>query len=133
MLLRLAVFALASVFITPQQVHWTVGTGSVAGARIATIQGDPAKAGVYVMRFEFPNGFEVKPHVHTEPENVTVLQGELLIGTGDVANPKLAHAMPAGSFFEISTGTKHWAFARGLTIIEVRAIGPRETTMVHAH
>lgn len=118
-------------FITPSSVHWVAGTGSLAGSESAVIQGDPNRPGIYVLRYRFPDGFTIAPHKHTQSENVDVLSGTLLIGIGDRPVLSQMHAMVAGSFFSIPPETPHYARARGVTIIDVRAMGPRSTTPVH--
>jgi len=129
-IIALLLALVAPSFVTPQVVHWVPGTGALAGSESAVIQGDPTKPGIYVLRYKFPDGFAIAPHVHTQSENVDVLQGTLLVGIGDAVQPYAMHAMIAGSFFSIPARTAHYAKARGETIIDVRAMGPRVTTPV---
>ena len=56
------------------------------GPKIAVLHGDPAKEGHFVMRLKAPDGFKVPPHYHPSDENLTVLQGTFMIGTGDKAD-----------------------------------------------
>jgi len=120
----------APTLVPPSQVHWTAGTGALAGKRIALLVGNPAKAGAFVMRVEIPDGGKFPPHYHPVLEMVTVLQGTLLVGIGDKMVPAKMKAMPAGSFFSVPAGVHHYAMARGDTIIQLNDIGPWGMTLV---
>lgn len=122
--------ASAPTIITPSQVHWTAGTGPMAGAQVAVLSGDPYKAGPYTMRLRLPDGAKFAPHFHGDVENVTVLQGTLLVGLGDKMNPAKMIALPAGSFVSVPAGAHHYAAAKGDTIIQIHGMGPSSMTMV---
>ena len=57
------------------------------GPKVAVLHGDPAKEGYFVMRLKAPDGFKVPPHYHPSDENLTILQGTFMIGTGEKADP----------------------------------------------
>ena len=116
--------------VTPSQVHWTAGTGPMAGAQVAVISGDPSKPGPYTMRLRLPDGGKFPPHFHGDIENVTVLQGTVLVGIGDKVDPAKMIALPAGSFVSVPAGLHHYAAAKGDTIIQIHGMGPSSMTMV---
>ena len=116
--------------VTPSDVHWTAGTGPFTGAQVAVIFGDPAKSGPYVIRLQLPDGAKFGPHFHGDVENVTVLQGTLLVGVGDAADPSKMISLPAGSFVSVPIGVHHYAVAKGDTIIQIHGMGPASMTMV---
>lgn len=118
-----------SVF-TPADVKWTPGTGPLAGAQVAVVYGDPSKPGLYVIRLKMPDGTKFGPHFHGGVENVTVIEGTLLVGVGDVADPSKMTALPTGSFVSIPKGLHHFAMAKGDTIVEIATMGPRSMTAV---
>jgi len=65
----------------PEAIVWQDAPASLPpGAKVAVLEGDPAKAGPFVMRMKFPDGYRVAPHTHPRPERVTVLKGALNIG-----------------------------------------------------
>src|ERR1700754_2958818 len=45
------------------------------GAQLAVLQGDPGKAGPFVMRLKVPANYRVAPHSHSKDENLTVISG----------------------------------------------------------
>lgn len=109
---------------------WMPGTGPLAGTQIAVVYGNPEKSGPYIIRVKIPDGMKIAPHMHGDDENVTVLQGSLLVGVGDAADPSKMKELTAGSFGSIPKGLHHYAMAKGETIIEISAMGPRSMTML---
>lgn len=116
--------------VSPSQVHWTPGTGPFTGTQIAVLSGDPSTSGPYTMRIHIPDGGKFPPHFHGDVENVTVLQGTLLVGLGDTMDPAKMIALPAGSFVSVPMGLHHYAMAKGDTIIQIHGMGPSSMTMV---
>lgn len=116
--------------VTPAQLHWIPGTGAMAGADVAVISGDPTKAGPYVIRLRLPDGGKFAPHFHGDTENVTVLEGTLMVGLGDTVDPSKMMALPAGSFVSVPKGVHHYAMAKGTTIVQIHGVGPATMTNV---
>ena len=114
----------APTVVPPSQVHWSAGTGPLKGAQVANLFGDPSKPGAFVTRIRMPDGLKLAPHSHPVLENVTVLQGTLMIGVGDEMNMAKMISLPAGSFFSVPAGVHHYAMAKGDTIIQLNDVGP---------
>jgi quercetin dioxygenase-like cupin family protein len=115
----------AATIILPGNLKWAPGTGTSAGQMIAVVYGDPSKPGPFIIRVKSPDGYAVAAHYHAAVENVTVLQGTLLLGFGDKADKAKTTAIPAGGFYSIPKGVHHYAFAKGETIVQIYSIGPR--------
>src|SRR5688572_7863997 len=63
---------------------WIDGPASLPkGAKMAVLEGDPAKEGPFVFRVKIPDGYRVPPHTHPKVERITVIQGTLNIGMGE--------------------------------------------------
>jgi hypothetical protein len=62
---------------------------------------------------------------------VTVLEGIFAMGVGDKLDEANAHDMTAGSFARMPKGTRHYALAKGETVIQVHADGPFVVTYVN--
>lgn len=115
----------AHIMVTPEEVKWGPAPPSLPpGAQLAVIEGDPTKAGMFVIRGKFPDGYRVPPHWHPTDERVTVIQGTLGIGLGEKFDPTAGREMPAGSYALMPKGTKHFAWAKGETVIQVAGMGP---------
>jgi quercetin dioxygenase-like cupin family protein len=123
--------ASAPVIVTPDKVHWTAGTGPLAGTQVAVIDGNPMTTGEYTIRIKLPDGKRLPIHFHGHPERVTVLSGTLLVSVGDKVVPSSKMlALGAGSYVDVPPGLHHYAMARGETIIQVSSEGPRSMTVV---
>jgi len=95
-----------------------------AGAEIMIIEGDTSKPVPFTLRFRFPDGYALPPHQHPIDEHVTVIQGTFVVGMGTSGSRDTANEMPTGSFILIPALTKHYIFAKGVTITQVHGIGP---------
>ena len=121
------------VLVTPDKLKWGPAPPSLPpGAQVAILVGDPRTAGsMYVMRVKMPDGFKVPAHWHPVDENVTVLQGTFLLGRGDKFDAHAAEEMPAGSYSRMPRGMRHFAQAKGETILQVHGVGPFEINYVN--
>jgi quercetin dioxygenase-like cupin family protein len=71
-----------------------------------------------------PNGYRIPPHHHPGVEHVTVLEGTFKVGMGDKFDPSALTALPAGTFAALAPGTRHFAEAKGKTVIQLHGVGP---------
>ena len=122
------------VLVAPEAVTWGPAPPALpAGAEVAVLQGDPSKAGLpFTMRAKFPDEYKIAPHWHPTDENVIVLQGTLMLGLGEKADQTAAREMPVGSYGLMPKGMRHFAMAKGDTIIQIYGIGPFEINYVNA-
>ena len=109
----------------PSALSWSKGPQSLpAGAQVVVLEGDPSKPGLFTMRLKLPDGYRIPPHWHSQVEHITVLAGTFHLGHGDHFDPKSLREMPPGSFSFIPTGHRHFAMAKGETLIQLHGIGP---------
>lgn len=110
---------------TPDQIEWKEGPNSLpAGSKVAVLEGDPAKAGLFTLRLRMPDGYKIQPHWHPAVEHVTVLSGQLTIGMGSTFDESKGTAMPAGTFGYLGARMHHYAWASGETEIQLHGMGP---------
>jgi quercetin dioxygenase-like cupin family protein len=110
---------------SPSEIQWKDGPPSLpAGAKIAVLEGDPSKDGMFVMRVRLPDGYHVPAHTHPKPERVTVLSGTFKLAMGD--NPKKADArtLTAGTYGYWPPGMVHAVWIEGETIVQFHGTGP---------
>jgi hypothetical protein len=119
--------------VTPDKLKWgPAPPGLPPGAQVAVLDGDPAKSGApYVLRAKLPDGYKVPPHWHPTDENVTVIRGVLGVGKGEKFDKGAGKEMPAGSYAKMPKEMRHFAWARGETIIQVHGTGPFEINYVN--
>jgi len=119
------------VMMSADELKWGAGPPSLPpGAQMAVLGGDPAKAGLFILRAKLPDGFTVPPHSHPTAENVTVISGSLMVAMGNKLDEAAMHAMNAGGYALMPARTNHYVRAKGETIIQVTAMGPFEVTYV---
>jgi hypothetical protein len=115
----------AHVMVTPSSVMWGPGPASVpAGAQAALLEGDPAKPGPFTLRLKMPDGYKIAPHFHPADEHVTVIQGTFVLGMGEKFEQSAGRDLTVGSFAVMPTGTRHFAWTKGETIIQLHGVGP---------
>ena len=111
---------------SPGDVVWKAGPAALPpGAKMMLLEGDPGKEGFYTMRLLFPEGYKIPPHTHPQTEHVTVISGALYIGMGENFDESTGRALPAGTFFYMPAGMKHFAWTTGETVIQTNGIGPQ--------
>jgi quercetin dioxygenase-like cupin family protein len=120
------------VMVMPDALKWAPNPVLPPGAFSAVVFGDPKKAGEpYVIRAKLPDGFKVPNHWHPSDEHVTVLAGTLMLGMGERFDPAPAKALPTGSFARMPKGVRHFAFAKGETVVQVHGTGPFDFVYVN--
>jgi quercetin dioxygenase-like cupin family protein len=105
--------------------------GLPAGAQLAVLSGDPTKEGMFTIRLKFPAGYAVAPHHHPTPELVTVLEGSMGIGMGDVADRSKAAALGLGGYIALAPNMNHYAFTTTGTTIQITSHGPFQIIYVN--
>ena len=102
-----------------------------AGAEMAVVDGDPSKAGPFVIRARFPAGYKVMPHWHPTDESLTVISGSLAAGMGDKWDDAAMKTFTAGAFARMPRKAAHYVHAKEDTVIQVHGTGPFTLTYVN--
>ena len=120
------------IFINPKDIKWGDAPPSMPkGAKLAVLQGDPGKAGPFVVRLMVPPGYKVAPHWHSQDESLTVISGTLYFGKGDKLEMSKAHALSVGGFHALPGKEHHYVFAKTRTVIQVNGSGPFDMTYIN--
>ena len=116
----------------PTSLEWKQGPAAIPpGAKMAVLEGDPTKEGMFVVRFQFPAGYHIPAHTHPKTERVTVISGALFLATGETLDRNSAKELPAGSFGYWPAGMKHAAWSDGETVIQLHGVGPWQINYVN--
>lgn len=120
-------------FFAPGDVQWKAGPPSLApGAKFAVLEGDPAKEGLFTMRLWLPDGFKIQPHWHPAVEHITVVSGEFHLGMGERFDAGAAgHTLAAGAFGFMPAEMRHFAWAKGDTVLQLHGVGPWQINYVN--
>lgn len=112
--------------------EWQPSTSRVVpGSAAMLLVGDPGKHELFTARFRYPSGARLAPHWHTASVNVTVLEGTLMVGMGDVADTTRAQAYGPHSFVVFEGGMHHYEWFRGDVVVQVEGVGPFRTVFVN--
>jgi quercetin dioxygenase-like cupin family protein len=121
-----------AVMVLPDQVNWSPAPPSLpAGTKVAVLEGDPKEKSAFTMRISLPDDYRIPPHFHPAVERVTVIEGNFQLGMGDKFDEAALKSMKAGAFIAMQPGTRHFARAKGNTVVQVNAIGPWKLTYVN--
>lgn len=113
--------------IAAADMKWGPGPPALPpGAQATVLDGDPSKAGLFIIRLKFPDGYAIPAHSHPTAEHVVVVSGTLMAGFGDKMDEAEMHAITAGGYAKMPAGTNHFVKAKGETIVQVTAVGPFE-------
>lgn len=119
-------------FLSKEDLKWIAGPASLpAGAKVALMEGDPAKEGPFTLRLQLPDGFTIQPHSHPAVEHVTVLSGTFNIGMGEKFDKSGGRALSAGAFAFMPPGMRHFAWTTGETVIQLHGTGPWQINYVN--
>jgi quercetin dioxygenase-like cupin family protein len=119
--------------ISAQEIKWGPAPPSIPpGAQATVLYGDPGKEGLFSLRLKLPKDYAIPPHTHPKPEIVTVISGTFRLGMGEKADKSNGQALPAGSFFALSPGMAHFAFADEDTVIQLNSTGPWGLTYINS-
>jgi mannose-6-phosphate isomerase-like protein (cupin superfamily) len=119
-------------FYAPADIVWSDAPPSLpAGAKLAVLEGDASKAGLFTMRLRMPDGYKIPAHWHPATEHVTIISGTLHLGMGSEWDETKATALTAGSFGYMPKGMRHFAWSEGETEVQVHGMGPWGITYVN--
>lgn len=119
------------VVVTPDALKWAEPP-VLPGAKLAVVQGDPSKEGLFVYRIKMPAGYKIPAHTHKASENVTVLSGTFNIGLGEKFDSGTGQELPVGAFFAVPPKHPHYAWAgKEETVVQVHGYGPTDLVFVN--
>lgn len=94
------------------------------GTKMAVLEGDPKKDGIFTIRLKAPKGFLLGPHTHPVDERVTVLEGTIAVGFDTVVDKRKGRAFSAGSFYVNPPGRTHFVWSDEGCIVQITGVGP---------
>ena len=102
------------------------------GAQVAVLRGNPGKTGSpYTVRLKVGDGFRIPAHWHPGEETLMVIQGTFALGLGDKFDESKLKPMAQGAYAVLPPKMRHFAVAKGETIVDAHGIGPFRTNWVN--
>lgn len=117
------------VMVTPDALVWQPSSRA-PGLMTAVAEGDPAKAGPFVLMLKLVDGAWIPPHWHNVDKRLVVVRGTLLMGMGDRLEKTTARPLAAGGVAVVPAHSRHYEGASGETLVALLATGPFSTTFV---
>jgi hypothetical protein len=114
----------AHVIVAPDELQWVDATSLPPGAKAAVIEGPMDEAVPFTFRAKLPANYEIPAHWHPAIEHVTVMSGTFNMGFGDKLDRSKTQPLAAGSVAVMQPRTKHFAWTKSETIIQVHGVGP---------
>jgi quercetin dioxygenase-like cupin family protein len=114
----------AHIMARPDELKWSDVPSLPAGAKLAVIEGPLNEAVPFTFRLKFPANYQIPAHWHPATERVTVLSGTFNIGMGDKLDPTKTTALGAGSIVIMQPGTRHFAWTKEETLVQLNGTGP---------
>ena len=111
--------------VKPDALVWKENPAFPKGIQIATLVGDPTKAGeTVVQRIKFPPNFQMPPHTHPFSEVVTVISGRIGTSSGEKAQ-KNGELLEPGSLWVYPARHAHYAWTGNEeAVLQVNYTGP---------
>ena len=116
--------------VQPADLKWDDVPSLPPGAKIAVIEGPMNQAAPFTVRLSFPANYRIPAHMHPAAERVTVLSGEFFMGVGDRLDPETSTGLKAGGVMIMAAGTRHFAWTREATVVQLHGTGPWGITYV---
>jgi quercetin dioxygenase-like cupin family protein len=99
-------------------------TGFPGGGKISVLQGDPFSPGLFVVRLQLPDGYQIPLHWHPTGEYVTVISGDAQFGMGNAVDMNTAQRFHPGDFAFIPARQPHFGRVSGVTVLQIAGQGP---------
>lgn len=92
---------------------------------VQVLYGDPEAEGKpFVLRIRELAGGAIPPHRHPVDEHITVVQGTLFFGTGEVYDRAHMRELKTGDYAFIPSGTTMFGYTPDAAIVQVHGVGP---------
>ena len=112
------------VMVLPAELKWADVPSLPPGAKIAVIEGPMSEAVPFTARLKLPANYDVPAHWHPAIEHVTVISGTFHMGTGDKLDRSKSKALTPGAVAIMQVGTRHFAWTKEETVIQIHGVGP---------
>ncbi len=94
------------------------------GTKMAVLEDDPKKEGIFTIRLKAPKGFLLGPHTHPVDERVTVIEGTIAVGFGATVDKTKGRSFSAGGFYVNPPGRPHFVWSDQGCVVQITGVGP---------
>ena len=94
------------------------------GCRMAVLEGNPKAEQMFTFRIRTSEPFVLPPHTHPRNERVTVIEGAIHVGFGDIVDKAASTRFEAGDFYVNRAGAHHFVWSDEPVTVQLTGIGP---------
>lgn len=115
-----------AIQITPENIKWIDAPPPLpSGSMIAMLEGNPKQEGIFTIRAMLPPYFKIPAHYHPKDERVTVIEGAVYVGFGDVTDTANAIKFTAGCYYVNPMESHHYVFTQSEgCVLQITGLGP---------
>lgn len=121
-----------AIRVFPDEIQWGEAPPSLPpGAKVSILEGNPGLETFFTMRVKFPPYYKLPAHWHPKDERVTVIEGAVYVGFGDVTDTTNAQKFTQGAYYVNPTESHHFVFTQSEGVVmQISGIGPWGITYV---
>tara|TARA_R110000787_G_scaffold12074_54_gene39497 strand:+ start:5291 stop:5731 length:441 start_codon:yes stop_codon:yes gene_type:complete len=129
--LRASDLPAGAIQISADQIPWKEGPPSLPkGSKVAVLEGNPGKSGIFTLRVRAPAGARVAAHTHPKPERVTIISGAVGVGFGDYYDQTKLRVFRTGDYYLTPPGIPHFLSFAEDSVVQITGNGPWLVTPV---
>ncbi|TNE92820.1 MAG: hypothetical protein EP330_00095 [Deltaproteobacteria bacterium] len=120
----------------PDELTWgpcPPGPLSGLGCQMAVLEGSPREPQIFTLRIKTDEPFVLPPHTHPRNERVTLLEGKVHVGFGDVVDKEASTEFAPGDYYVNRAETAHFVWSDDPMVLQITGIGPWKVDPVHPH
>jgi hypothetical protein len=121
-----------AIQLHPENIKWIDAPPPLpAGSQIAVLEGNPKEEGIFTMRVKFPAFYKIPAHWHPKDERVTVIEGAVYVGFGDIIDTTNASKFSTGSYYVNPVESHHYVFTQSEgAVMQITGSGPWGITYI---
>jgi quercetin dioxygenase-like cupin family protein len=121
------------VMMKPDELQWSQPAPGLPqqGAQLAVVAGNPAAEGHFAVRLKATEDYVIKPHSHSQDENLTIIKGTFHGGMGDRIDKSQEKEFTEGSYVSLPAKMNHWARIEKGSIVQIEGKGPFDIKYVN--
>ncbi len=102
-----------------------------SGCEMVVLEGDPKREMLFTVRFRTEGRFEMLPHWHPRNERVTILEGRVGVGFGDVVDRENVVWFGPGDYYVNAQEAHHFVLVDEPAVLQITGIGPWKVNFLH--
>jgi hypothetical protein len=116
-----------------EEISWRPCPPSLpAGCEMAVLEGSPREEMLFTVRIRTTSPFELKPHWHPNNERVTILEGKVGVGFGEVIDRDKVSWFGPGDYYVNAKDAHHFVLGDDPVTLQITGVGPWQVNFLDA-